>query len=77
MAADLSFNSSAPLSCVRPNLDTVEVHPSFHVSWYLPGGWVLVHHTGVLKHVGPLAARPCVAVLEMLSEVVRTVKLLG
>lgn len=48
----------------------------FHIQ-YLPGGWILVHHTGVLEHVGPLAARACVAVLQMLSEVVRTVKLLG
>lgn len=37
----------------------------------------LVHEAGILKHVCPFAAGACVAMLEMLAEVVGTVELLG
>lgn len=46
----------------------------------LPSPWcggLLLNHAGILKHVGPFPTRPLVAVLEMLSEVVCSVKLLG
>lgn len=42
-----------------------------------PGRGVFLHHACVFQHVGPLAARPGVAVLQMLAEVVCPVKLLG
>lgn len=35
-----------------------------------------VTHTRRLEHIGPFAARPCVAVLEMLTEVIGAIKLL-
>lgn len=43
----------------------------------LSRGWVLVQKAGVFQHVGPLAAGSGMAVLQMLTEVVGAVKLLG
>jgi hypothetical protein len=40
-------------------------------------GGLLLNHAGILKHVGPFPARPLVAVLEMLAEVIRAIKFLG
>lgn len=41
------------------------------------GSWILIHHACVLKHVSPLATGASVAVLQVLSEVIGSIKLLG
>ena len=38
--------------------------------------WVLHIHTGILEHVRPFPTQACVAMFEVLSEVVRTVEFL-
>ena len=38
---------------------------------------VFLHHARILQHVGPLPAGPSMAMLEMLPEMIRPVKLLG
>lgn len=54
---------------------------AFHVNMSTPRslsrGWVLVHKAGILQHVGPLAAGSGMAMLQVLTEVVCAVKLLG
>lgn len=45
--------------------------------FFSPRRRVLLHQTGVLQHVCPLAAGACVTVLEMLAEVIGPVELLG
>lgn len=42
---------------------------------YSPGRRILIQHAGVLQHIGPLAASSCVAVLEVLPEVICPEKL--
>lgn len=51
--------------------------PSFFFFFSSPRRRVLLHQTGILQHVCPLAASACVTVLEMLAEVVGPVELLG
>jgi len=43
----------------------------------LPRCWVLFEHASILQHVGPLSTGARVAVLEMLSEVIRSEELFG
>jgi hypothetical protein len=44
---------------------------------HLPRCWVFLEHAGILQHVGPLSTCARVAVLEMLSEVIRSEELFG
>jgi len=42
-----------------------------------PRGWVLFHHTSILKHIRPLSAGSRVAVLQVLPEVVGPIEFLA